>query len=105
MNKISVVGRLTGEPVSLASDKTESIAFSIADNTSKGHVNYFDCVAFSHTAKYVKEFLAKGNPVTVFGTFECEEYQSKDGKSKYDHKIIVDTVQGMTTKPAEEESK
>lgn len=95
MNQIIITGRLTKEPEAYASKDGNTLTrFSIAVNTGKDKVSYFDCSAFHGQADFVTKYLHKGSPVVVRGSMN----QSRTEKGTF-WNVLVEQVE--STKPTE----
>lgn len=99
-NSVTLIGRLTADPVSKYLPSGSAVAeFSIANNyyvstKNATEVNYFDVVAFGKMAETVSKYLTKGKQVAISGTLRQERWQDKDtnaARSKV--RIIMQSMQ------------
>ena len=99
-NSVTLIGRLTADPVSKYLPSGSAVAeFSIANNyyvstKNATEVNYFDVVAFGKMAETVSKYLTKGKQVAIMGTLRQERWQDKDtnaARSKV--RIIMQNMQ------------
>lgn len=79
MNNIIVMGRLTKDPEVLTTKTNKKyIKFTVAESTSKDNTNFFDCLAFGKTAKFISEYFHKGDPIYVSGNLQIEKTKKDD---------------------------
>lgn len=65
--------------------------FSIAENVSKEHVNFWDCQAFGATALNIQKFLKKGQKIVITnGTINQRTYE-KDGSKRVAYTLTINT--------------
>lgn len=84
---------------------TQVANFSIAENVSKDHVNYWECQAFGKTALNIQKYLAKGKKIVITsGTINQRTYE-KDGVKKVAYSLTINTCDlfcnGKTEQPSE----
>lgn len=93
MNQITIAGRLTKDAELRYSQSGKAISsFSVACNSGYGDkktVQYFNCALFGDRAEKTSQYLKKGSPLTVFGEFNCREYDKKDGSKGYSLDVNV----------------
>ena len=85
MNKVILLGRLTGDPEVRYSQGAEPICvsrFRIAVNRrfkkeGEPDADFFNCVAFRRTGEFVERYLKKGMQVSLCGSLQTREYQGK----------------------------
>ena len=99
-NSVTLIGRLTADPVSKYLPSGSAVAeFSIANNyyvstKNATEVNYFDVVAFGKMAETVSKYLTKGKQVAIMGTLRQERWQDKDtNASRSRVRIIMQSMQ------------
>lgn len=70
---------------------TQVANFSIAENVSKDHVNYWECQAFGKTAINIQKYLGKGKKIAITsGTINQRQYE-KDGVKKVAYSLTINT--------------
>lgn len=107
MNKIFISGNITKDPQITMSKAGKAIAnITIAvkqefktDGEYKS--DFFNCVAFGHTAEYIGNYLTKGNKCLICGRLQNESWE-KDGVKHYATKVIIDSCEGLTPKKQNE---
>lgn len=98
MNNISLMGRLTRDVELKVIDNGTSISkFSVAVNRDfknkdgEYEADFFNCVAFKHTADFVKTYFKKGQMIGLTGRVQIRKWD-KDGENRYTTEIIVSNV-------------
>ena len=94
VNNITVSGRLTADPVLKQAGEHQLGNFSIACNRRYGKTDYtsfFNCTAWSGTAKIVADYCKKGSLITVTGEIKQDRWE-KDGKTMSTINIVVKEV-------------
>jgi len=111
MNIVAINGRLTSESEMRYSNGGMPICrFSIAVNRSKktadnrweDEANFFDCTMFGKSAEAVKQYLTKGQQVSISGELRQERWE-KDGQKNSRVTIIVNHLQLVGGKQTHEE--
>lgn len=93
-NTVTLVGRMTHNPQSIHSDKTQVAKFSLAVNLRYGHKEetlFIDVVAFGNTAFNVMEYCNKGSRVLVSGRLRLEKWQQGD-QVRQKHSVVAQWV-------------
>lgn len=103
MNKVIMVGYMAANPENKTSPNGTSVTtFRIStkkrtpDREGKKY-NYFNCVAFKHTAEYVYKYCNSTSRVAVEGTIENNNYTDKNGVKHYNNQIICDNVEVISS--------
>ena len=98
-NKITVIGRAGSDPVQRATQSGMQVTtFTMACDTGYGdkkHTDWFRVTVFGKQAEAVPKYVFRGKLVCVVGTFQCQEYQAKDGTKKQSLEINADSVVGL----------
>ncbi|MBX0312294.1 MAG: single-stranded DNA-binding protein [Sulfurihydrogenibium sp.] len=115
LNKVILVGRLTGNPELRVLQNGMSVAvFSIAVNRKYKDKNgnwqeesyFFDIEAFGQLAERIGKQLAKGYQVLIEGQLRQDRWEDKNGEKRSKVKIIAERI-SLLSKPngntAEEE--
>jgi len=84
MNLLTITGRLTRNAEQrFTADGKAVVSFSVANNTGYGDkqkTHYFDCALWGKRAEgTLKDYLIKGQQVTLSGEVSLNSYQKKDG--------------------------
>lgn len=97
MSLITVgLGRLTRDPVTRKTQKGEDVCnFCIAVDDGFGdkkQTDYINCTAWKHSAKYVGNYVRKGDQVHIVGKIKNKVYDAKDGTKRTEIYINVTDV-------------
>ena len=76
---IQLLGNLTREPELRTTKSGKSVAsFTVAVNSAKDKVTYYNCSAWEKTAELINEYAKKGSGIFVVGSPDIQTYE-KDG--------------------------
>ena len=103
LNCLVVAGRLVKNPEFKEAKEVKFATFTIAVETGKEEVSYFDCVAPEFALKGL-ELVHKGDKVAVEGYLRQRKYTAKDGKEVYTINIVVNHLEFIDLKKAEEKA-
>jgi len=98
MNHVSLVGRITKDPIIIYTKNGGSIAkFGIAVTRKfkidgQPDADFLNCVAFNKTAEFIEKYFKKGDPIASNGRIQTGSYE-KDGQRVYTADIIVEAVE------------
>lgn len=97
MNKVNLMGRLTKDIELKTYDKGVYANFSLAINSyNRGKketiTNFIELIAFDNNAKFLNEYVKKGNLVAVEGEIITSTYVNKANIKKYSTKVKINTV-------------
>ena len=100
LNRITIMGRLTGDPVMrYTQSQTPVASFSLAVERDFGNretgdreVDFINCVAWRNTADFVRQFMHKGDLVVVDGEIQTRSYEAQDGSKRYVTEINAEDV-------------
>ena len=110
MNKVIIIGRNTKD-IELRSTQggTSVVEFSIAVKRTFKNANgeyesdFFNCIAFSKLADTISRYVKKGDQVGIEGRLQTRNYTNKEGKKVYVTEIIVENVEFLQNKRADEQ--
>ena len=91
LNIVALCGRLTKDAAIYEKEESVVATFSLAFNKGEAS-NFIDCIAFGKTAQCVKDYLAKGDKVSVTGELEQHKFSRKDGTEGNTIRIIVHDI-------------
>lgn len=105
MNKISLVGRLTKDPVLTFAPGTGTgvVKFNLAvnrphlDKTKPQEADFIPCVAFGKKAEAIANYVAKGHLFGLTGRLQINKYE-KDGVARYSTDVIIDEIDFLQPK-------
>ena len=99
VNSVNITGRLVRDPeLRYTQSNTPVASFSIACDRSftgkdgERKADFFDCVAWRHTAEFIDKYFSKGRKVIISGSLRQETYQDKDGHNRSSVKILVNEI-------------
>lgn len=94
INKVIMVGRLTADPeLKMTQNSTQVCSFSLAVNKGKDQPSdFFDFVAWKHTAEFLSRYFKKGDGIGVVGRLTVDSYTDKDGNKRKSYKVTADEV-------------
>jgi single-strand DNA-binding protein len=91
-NKVSLIGRLGGQPEVVKMESGRALArFSIATNESykdkqgewKENTQWHNVVAWGANAELVSKLLIKGHEIVLDGKLVNDNYETKKGEKRY----------------------
>lgn len=101
MNNVSLIGRLTRDPVqrmaTTANGDLEVSRFNLAvdrrfKREGEQQVDFISCTAFGKTAELINLHLHQGSKIGVTGRIQTGSYTNKDGQTVYTTDVIVEQV-------------
>jgi len=106
LNSVRLIGNIGKDPdISHLPSGDQVVNFSIAvtkrwdkNGKKQERTSWFDIVCFSHTAKFVGNYLTKGQSVLVSGELQQRVWEGDDGKKRYKIEIIARDVQPLYKK-------
>jgi len=106
-NKVTLVGRLTKDPMVQEFEKNKKRAFftlaidrGYPDTKGKKIKDFISIICWHKLADVCEELLKKGNLILVDGKIHTREYK-KDGESQYVTEIVADRIKFLNPKPEE----
>lgn len=97
MNKVILMGRLTGDPEVRYTQANISVArFSLAVNRigkpqeGQPTADFFDIVAWRQTADFVGKYFKKGQQVLVEGYLRNNNWTDQQGQKRYRTEVHID---------------
>ena len=109
MNSITIVGRLTRDPVFTEAQNGKScrVNYTVAvDNRLGDKASFFDCVAFGKQAEIIDKWTYKGKLVSVNGRFEQgDPYTDKNGNTRRSWSLWTEEIEFLSSNKAEQRDK
>ncbi len=103
MNKIMIIGNLTGEPELRSTPSGITVcSFTIAvnrrheDKNGERPADYFRISAWRQLGESCGRFLAKGRKVAVVGELQARQYDAKDGSARMSLDVQADEVEFLS---------
>lgn len=99
MNRITLIGRLTANPVIQYTPSGKKVAeFRIAVQkltpTEQYKADFFNCVAWEQSASFLENHIQKGDTVALDGRLTTRKY-NKDGAERIVVEIVASNVYGF----------
>ncbi len=105
MNKVLLIGRLTGKPeLRYTSSNLPYTRFSIAvnrnftNNQGQREADFINIIVWRKQAENVCNYLDKGSRVSVEGRIQTGSYDDKDGNKRYTTEVAADSVEFLDSK-------
>lgn len=99
LNKCVIMGRLTAAPeLKNTSNGTAVVSFTLAvdrDYSGKDkekQTDFFECVAWRHTAEFISKYFTKGSMAVVTGKLYSRKWTDKDGNKRTAWEAQVDNI-------------
>ena len=110
MNKLTIVGNLTADPVlktvTVGGNEVKVANFTVAVNEKYGQTaktTFFKVHAWRGLGETCAEYLKKGRKVLIEGPVRLNSYKDNTGAYRYDLEVRGDAVEFLDKKPEEEE--
>jgi single-strand DNA-binding protein len=98
MNRVTITGRLTKDPVTAERGGTRVCDLRIAENARNGEAMYVDVAVFGRQAEACAEHLRKGRLVAVGGQLRYSQWQGPDGSLRSRHSVVAQLVEFLDPK-------
>lgn len=101
INKVTIVGNLTGDPELKKLPNGTSVAnivvatnrtYKDKDGNKQDEAEFHQAVVFGKMADNCAEYLIKGQQLAVIGRLRTRSWEDKQGNKKYMTEIIADSV-------------
>ena len=109
MNAMQFTARLTRDPVIRKLDGDRTVAdLRLAIPRRRGRAGadkgavFIDATAWNGLANVIGQYLHQGSHIAATGRLEYSEWQTDDGSKRSKHEIVLDQVEFLDPKPAEE---
>lgn len=108
LNNVTIMGRLTADPeLRKTGGGTSVTTFTLAcerDFKTDGEkqADFFEVVAWKHTAEFVSKYFAKGRMAVVSGRLQTRSWTDKDGNKRKAVEIVADNVYFGDSKSADQ---
>lgn len=111
INKVFVIGRLTQNPFSYATQTGKTYCkFTVAvdrEYTSENgekKTDFIECTCFSRQAEYILKYLVKGSLVAILGRLQTSKYyDDRSQKNIYTTEVITENVQFLDNRRKSQE--
>ena len=97
LNRIIISGNLTRDPEGRRTNSGTSVCnFGVANNRGDKAL-FLDVTSWGQTADYCRDYLRKGNSVTIDGRLEMDEWQDRNtGQKRTKLKLVAENIQNHT---------
>ena len=109
MNKVVILGRLTGKPeLRYTASNNAYSRFSVAVNRNftneegKRDADFINVVAWRKQAETVCKYFDKGSQIAVEGRLQSGSYEDKDGNKRSSLDVVLENFEFVETKKKEE---
>lgn len=97
MNKVVLIGRLTKDPETRATNSGKSVcSFTVACDRKfakqgeERKADFINCIAWGNSADAIGKFFSKGRRIALDGTIQVRNWTGNDGKTNYTTEVIVE---------------
>ena len=94
LNIIAVQGRLTADPEIRKTQTNKSVcSFTVAcarDGKDNG-TDFIPCVAWEHSAEFLKNYFSKGEMIIVQGRLQTRSFE-QDGRTRSVQEVLVRSI-------------
>lgn len=102
MNRVCLIGRLTGNPELKANSNGKSYCkFTLAVDRYNGKektADFINCVTWNKLADNLSTFMKKGSRIAVIGNIKTSKYEDKNGNKRYLTEVYCDSIEYLETK-------
>lgn len=98
INRVLLSGNLCADPIVRGGGTVAALSIASNRNFRKDDewqtkTTYADATAFGHNATRCIEKLQKGDPVTIEGSLELNEWTTEDGEKRRQLRIVVNSIE------------
>lgn len=93
MNKVILIGNLTKDVTIKEYGENTKCSFRIAVNNTKEKTDYFDCVCWNQSAKFMQAYCVKGSKVGVEGRLASFTKQNDEGHNTERYYVECNNVE------------
>ncbi|MFC4354148.1 single-stranded DNA-binding protein [Chryseomicrobium palamuruense] len=105
MNKVSLIGRLTKDPIlrTISDDrKVSGFILAVPNGYKKDEADFITCSIYGKLAELTVKYCGKGSLVGITGRIHTRTYEKEPGKRVYATDVIVEEIRFLATKRKEE---
>lgn len=99
MNKVILIGRLTGKPeVRQTQSGTEICTFTVAvaRRFNKDQTDFIPVVTWRGLAENCAKYLVKGQQIAVVGELQSRHYEDKDGNKRIVYEVSAEDIEFLS---------
>ena len=100
MNKVLLLGNLVKDiEYKQTPNGVAVVTFTLAvrrriKNAQGGYdADFINCVAWRHTADFLRKYFSKGQAVAVVGQIQTRSYEDNNGNKRYVTEVLVDEAE------------
>lgn len=107
MNNVSLVGRLTKDPITKFAKGKKDVTVStftlaVPRTYNRDEADFIRVVTFGRTAEIVDDYFRKGARVGITGRIQTGSFENKDGDTVYTTDVIAETIEFCDSKKDDE---
>ncbi len=102
INNVVLVGRITRDPeVTQTSSGVSLVRFTVAcnrtfkDQNGERQADFINCTAWRYQADFMKNYVKKGNLISVEGRIQTGSYVDNDNQTRYTTEVLVEAVSNL----------
>jgi single-strand DNA-binding protein len=102
MNLVALVGRLVADPeLKYTPSGVAVCSLRIAvdrrrkSESGEKESDFFDVVAWQHSAEFAANYLTKGRLIAVEGRLQQRSWVQQDGQKRYKVEVVANSIQGL----------
>lgn len=104
--KVTIGGRIAKDlELKATNSGTSVLAFPVAVTKKRKDKNattdFFDCVAWSQTAEFIKKYFRKGSNILIDGELQTRAYTDREGKTRKVVEVVVSNAEFVDPPKAE----
>lgn len=110
MNKVILMGRLTGDPEVRYSAGENALAiarYTLAVDRrfrrEEATADFINCVSFGKTAEFAERYFHKGIRITVCGRIQTGSYTNREGQKVYTTEVVVEEQEFAESRAANQQ--
>ena len=113
MNKVVLMGRLTGDPNVKYSNNGENqlciARYTLAvdrryKKDGEPTADFIKCIAFGRAGEFAEKYFHKGIKIAIDGRIQTGSYQNRDGQTVYTTDVIVENQEFAESKAASDQN-
>lgn len=102
INRVVLVGRITRDPEGTQTASGVSVTrFTVAcnrqykDQNGERQADFINCVAWRSQSDFIKNYVRKGNLISIEGRIQTGSFNDNDGNVRYTTDVVVDSVSNL----------
>lgn len=96
-NEYRCIGRLVADPEYVEQANKTKFRIAINERYKKEKiVTFMNCVAFGNISKYIRDYVRKGDLVTLRGPMRTYTYETRDGERRNEINVLIDEIERLS---------